>query len=87
MLSAEQIARRLSPDDQPDLIKPRFVSRRMSAGEWPSTKIGRHRGMTEQQFEELLALTAVSPAAPRTRSQRPSGVSPRSRTARIAGVA
>ena len=75
-MSAAQIAARMSPSDQPDLIKPDFVARRMANGTFPSTKIGHHRVMTEEQYWEALALMR-SEKAPHA-----SGLSPRSRRRR-----
>lgn len=77
ILSAAEIAKRLSPADDPDAVSEQMVKRRMSSGRWPSTKIGRLRGMTEAQFQQVLDLEAVD-AYP-VRQPSASGLSPRTR--------
>lgn len=83
ILSAAQIAERLSPTDEPGAVTAEFVRRRMSSGRWPSHKVGRSRVMTEDDYQEVLVMLS-RPATVAVRMEpRPSGVSPRSRSVRI----
>ena len=79
LMDAATIAERLSPPNG----RPRsadWVRRKMAAREWPHTRVGGFRGMTEAQFQETLSLLAVD--AVTAPADRPSGLSPRSRTRR-----
>ncbi|GAA4756318.1 hypothetical protein [Gordonia alkaliphila] len=73
LMSAAEVAARMSPADKPGLVTAQFVQRRMSSGVWPSTLLGRTRVMTEAQYWEALAIAGAPP------KPRPSGLSPRSR--------
>lgn len=77
ILSAAEIARRLSPADHPDAVTEAFVKRRMSSGRWPSVKVGRLRGMTEAQFQQAIDIESSEPYPSKTRSA--AGLSPRTR--------
>ncbi len=77
ILSAAEIARRLSPADHPDAVTEAFVKRRMSGGRWPSVKVGRLRGMTEAQFQQAIDIESSEPYPSKTRSA--AGLSPRTR--------
>lgn len=77
ILSAAEVARRLCPADRPDAVTEGWVKRRLSSGRWPSTKVGRIRGMTEAQFQRALDLEANEPYPSPTRSAV--GLSPRTR--------
>lgn len=72
LMSAAEIAARL-----PDAVTEQWVARRMSSRRWPSTLLGRHRYMTEAQFQEALDLEAVE--AHPSKVANASGLSPRSR--------
>ncbi|AKJ72136.1 hypothetical protein GMA1_39 [Gordonia phage GMA1] len=72
LIFAEEISARLGGG-----FSPLTVKRKMASLEWPHTKAGRSRGMTEAQFQETLALLAVPASEPV--KPRLSGVSPRSR--------
>lgn len=77
LLSAEEVARLMSPADRPDAVSVDFVKRRMSSGRWPSIKLGHNRFMRPAHYQEALDIESQKAhAAPKS---RPSGVSPRSR--------
>lgn len=76
-LSAEEVARLMSPADRPDAISPEFVRRRMSSGRWPSVKLGHARYMLPGQYQEALDIESRSARKPPPAPA--SGVSSRSR--------
>ncbi|GEE00222.1 hypothetical protein nbrc107696_45970 [Gordonia spumicola] len=78
LMDAATIAERLSPPNG----RPRSADwvRRKMVKEWPHTKVGGFRGMTEAQFQETLARLRVEPNP--DPADRPSGLSPRSRSKR-----
>ena len=80
LLTAEDVARRMSPDSMPDAITPSMVTRRMRSGRWPSTKIGHFRGMTEAHVQEAIDIESIAVTIA-TQAPPASGISPRSKHA------